>query len=78
MEATNACLIRAVRAVLEARLDRVLPFFFVLDELAVLDGLVVLDELVLFLPLVAAEVLACPAVFFGAGALSAAVCPAMG
>jgi hypothetical protein len=36
VDATNACLMRAVRAVLAALLDRVLPFFLALDEFVVL------------------------------------------
>jgi hypothetical protein len=72
VDATKACLMRAVRAALTARLDRVLPFF--------LD----LDDLVLFLALVAAEVFFCVeelafVVELAAGVeLLAEVCPATG
>jgi hypothetical protein len=72
VEATNACLMRAVRAALAARLDRVLVFF--------LD----LDDLVLFFALPAAELLVCAEVFFCVVELPvceeepAADCPATG
>jgi hypothetical protein len=60
VEATNACLMRAVRAVLAARLDRVLPFFPVLDDfvlflwLVAADRLAGVEELLVFVELVAA------------------------
>jgi hypothetical protein len=72
VDATNACLMRAVRAVLAARLDRVLPLFLAFDDL------------VLFLELGAAEVFFCVEELalveeLAAGVeLLAAVCPATG
>jgi hypothetical protein len=66
VEATNACLMRAVRAVLAARLGRVLPFFLALDDL------------VLVFARVAAEVLFCVEELAAGVELLAAVCPATG